>query len=446
MKSALLLSALVLCQAQQFAEEVPEVHPKLAWKSCDRQGSCRSVKGEVTLDANWRWLHLVNSTINCMETNQNWKACHQSADECTERCALDGAAYWDTYGIKTKGDGVSMQYKTIQGFTYTKNSRIFLMESEHKYQMFTLLNNEIAVDVDVNTVECGLNAKLFFVAMEQDGGMARYPTNKAGAKYGTGYCDTFCSMKNKFNGGKANADYWVPDSYDPFGGEGYYGSCCPEFDVLNSNAYSYFMSAKPCRFAEYRVCDKSWCDKESDDTRVYYCDKLGCEYQPYKLGFTDFYGRGKTVDTTKNYTIVTRFEDDQITQFFIQDGKKIEVPYPTTDDLPNKSGISADYCKAKQVLFNEHNRFDPSGGWTMHQQAIRQPMVLTMAITDDYWAHNLYLDSLFPLENEGLPGSLHGPCAVDTSDPEYTSNNFGRATVKWSNIRFGPIGSTTEYS
>lgn len=78
------------------------------------------------------------------------------------------------------------------------------MENEDKYQMFTLLNNEVAVDVDLSSVECGINAALYFVAMEPDGGLARYPTNKAGAKYGTGYCDASCPRSNRFNGGKVS--------------------------------------------------------------------------------------------------------------------------------------------------------------------------------------------------------------------------------------------------
>ena len=60
------------------------------------------------------------------------------------------------------------------------------MNGASKYQMFTLMNNEFTFDVDLSTVECGLNAALYFVAMEEDGGMASYSTNKAGAKYGTG--------------------------------------------------------------------------------------------------------------------------------------------------------------------------------------------------------------------------------------------------------------------
>ena len=57
--------------------------------------------------------------------------------------------------------------------------------SQTKYQTFNLLNNEFTFDVDVSKLPCGLNGALYFVAMEQDGGAASYPSNKAGAKYGS---------------------------------------------------------------------------------------------------------------------------------------------------------------------------------------------------------------------------------------------------------------------
>jgi len=46
------------------------------------------------------------------------------------------------------------------------------------------------MDVDVSNLPCGLNGAVYFSEMEADGGAGKYPTNKAGAKYGTGYCDS----------------------------------------------------------------------------------------------------------------------------------------------------------------------------------------------------------------------------------------------------------------
>lgn len=38
--------------------------------------------------------------------------------------------------------------------------------------------------------------------MDLDGGKAKYPSNTAGAKYGTGYCDSQCPRDLKFIAGK----------------------------------------------------------------------------------------------------------------------------------------------------------------------------------------------------------------------------------------------------
>lgn len=49
---------------------------------------------------------------------------------------------------------------------------------------------------------CGINGALYFVKMDADGGLSKYPTNKAGAPYGTGYCDAQCPRDLKFIAGK----------------------------------------------------------------------------------------------------------------------------------------------------------------------------------------------------------------------------------------------------
>jgi cellulose 1,4-beta-cellobiosidase len=40
------------------------------------------------------------------------------------------------------------------------------------------------------------------VEMDADGGVGRFPNNKAGAKYGTGYCDAQCARDIKFINGE----------------------------------------------------------------------------------------------------------------------------------------------------------------------------------------------------------------------------------------------------
>ena len=99
---------------------------------------------------------------------------------------------------------MTLKFVTKHEYGTNIGSRFYLMNGASKYQMFTLMNNEFTFDVDLSTVDCGLNAALYFVAMDEDGGMKKYSSNKAGAKYGTGYCDAQCARDLKFVGGKVS--------------------------------------------------------------------------------------------------------------------------------------------------------------------------------------------------------------------------------------------------
>jgi cellulose 1,4-beta-cellobiosidase len=77
--------------------------------------------------------------------------------------------------------------------------------STTNYQMFKPNGMEFTFDVDVSGLPCGLNGALYFSEMDADGGMAKFPTNKAGAKYGTGYCDSQCPRDLKFIAGQVSS-------------------------------------------------------------------------------------------------------------------------------------------------------------------------------------------------------------------------------------------------
>jgi len=79
--------------------------------------------------------------------------------------------------------------------------------STTEYQILKLMGQEFTFDVDVSNLPCGLNGALYFSEMDADGGMAKYPTNLAGAKYGTGYCDAQCPQDIKFINGIVTSRY-----------------------------------------------------------------------------------------------------------------------------------------------------------------------------------------------------------------------------------------------
>ncbi|KAJ0273159.1 hypothetical protein Brms1b_012739 [Colletotrichum noveboracense] len=264
MRRVLFLSSLaLLAEAQKVGDLQQEIHPKVSWKQCT-SSTCDTVQGEITIDAEYRWIHVVDDWHSCFE-RQEWQTDYcNSTQSCTELCAVDGA-YYPGYGIVTNGDSLSQQYETPIDFSKSQNSRVFLMEDGgDKYQTFSLLGNELAFD-----------------------------------------------------------------------------------------------------------------------DRLPQCDSDGCDYNPYRLGVTDFYGIGGDVDTSKKFTVVTRFAEDKITKFFIQDGKRIDAPSPALPNFPDVNGLSKDYCRIKTVEFSEPDIFEALGGVARQNDILRRPMVMALSIQDD---------------------------------------------------------------
>ena len=200
-RATLLASLVAAVKGQQVGTSTAEVHPGLTSQHCTAGGACTSASTKIVLDANWRWLHSTSGYTNCY-TGQEWDTSLCPDDTtCAANCALDGADYSGTYGISTSGDALTLKFVTT-GSNKNVGSRVYLMSDDSTYQEFKLLNQEFTFDVDVSNLPCGLNGALYFSEMDADGGMSKYPTNKAGAKYGTGYCDSQCPRDLKFINGQ----------------------------------------------------------------------------------------------------------------------------------------------------------------------------------------------------------------------------------------------------
>ena len=445
MRSSLYASSLLvaLATAQQVGKEQTETHPKMTWKRCTGTGgtSCTTVNGEVVIDANWRWLH-DSSGKNCYDGNK-WTGVCTTATDCASKCMVEGANYQATYGASTSGNALTLKFVTKHEYGTNIGSRFYLMNGASKYQMFTLMDNEFTFDVDLSTVECGINSALYFVAMDEDGGLAKHSGNKAGAKYGTGYCDAQCARDLKFIGGKGNVEGWRSSSNDANAGVGPMGSCCAEIDIWESNAYAFAFTPHACKDNKYHICETSNCGGTySEDRFAGGCDANGCDHNPYRMGNPDFYGKGKTVDTSRKFTVVSQFRPDRLTMFFVQDGNKIEIPNPTWEGMPASPDLTPEFCSAAPRIFGDRDRFEEVGGFAQLNAALRIPMVLVMSIWDDHYSNMLWLDSTYPPEKAGEPGADRGPCSPDSGVPAEVEAEFPNAKVIYSNIRFGPIGST----
>nr|AAW64926.1 cellobiohydrolase [Thermochaetoides thermophila] len=443
------LAALVAgAAAQQACSLTTETHPRLTWKRCTSGGNCSTVNGAVTIDANWRWTHTVSGSTNCYTGNEWDTSICSDGKSCAQTCCVDGADYSSTYGITTSGDSLNLKFVTKHQHGTNVGSRVYLMENDTKYQMFELLGNEFTFDVDVSNLGCGLNGALYFVSMDADGGMSKYSGNKAGAKYGTGYCDAQCPRDLKFINGEANIENWTPSTNDANAGFGRYGSCCSEMDIWDANNMATAFTPHPCTIIGQSRCEGNSCGGTySSERYAGVCDPDGCDFNAYRQGDKTFYGKGMTVDTTKKMTVVTQFHKNsagvlsEIKRFYVQDGKIIANAESKIPGNPGNS-ITQEWCDAQKVAFGDIDDFNRKGGMAQMSKALEGPMVLVMSVWDDHYANMLWLDSTYPIDKAGTPGAERGACPTTSGVPAEIEAQVPNSNVIFSNIRFGPIGST----
>lgn len=197
-KAALVAFALAafVC-GQRAGTYTAEVHPKLPIQKCTSSGGCFTVSAAIVLDSDWRRLYSTTTNANCY-SGTSWDAslCPDPVT-CAQNCALDGVAYSD-YGILTNGNALTLKFMTGSNV----GSRVYLLSDDNHYEIFKPLNQEFSFDVNMAHLPCGINGALYLSQMATDGGMSAYPNNKAGAKYGTGYCDSQCPHDVKFINGE----------------------------------------------------------------------------------------------------------------------------------------------------------------------------------------------------------------------------------------------------
>ncbi|KAF4612635.1 hypothetical protein D9613_011799 [Agrocybe pediades] len=450
-----LLSAILTAfsvKAQLVGTYQTETHPSISWQKCTKGGGCSNVSGSVVLDGNWRWVHSKSGYNNCYTGNTWDKTLCPDNKSCASNCALEGADYSGTYGITTSGNALTLKF--IQQNSNGKNigSRVYLMASDTKYQMFKVLNQEFSFDVDLSKLPCGLNGALYFSAMDEDGGMARFSTNKAGAKYGTGYCDSQCPRDIKFINGEANAEGWQPASNDANAGTGNYGSCCNEMDVWEANSISAAYTPHPCDGTQSTRCSGTACGGSSNRYGSS-CDPDGCDFNSFRMGNTSFYGPGKTVNTNSKFTVVTQFITDsgtasgtlkEIRRLYVQNGKVIQNSKVNIPGMSSSlDSITSDFCTSAKKAFGDTDSFSQHGGLSGISKAMSVGMVLVLSVWDDHTANMLWLDSNYPTDaSPTKPGIARGTCSTSSGVPSDVESSAASAQVVYSNIKFGDIGST----
>ncbi|KAG9229927.1 exo-cellobiohydrolase [Amylocarpus encephaloides] len=446
--------------AQNFASLQVERHPSFSWDSCTSTGGCSSQNGSLVLDQNWRWVHRAKDYTNCFvdgrweaKNYQNESICPDD-DSCTSNCVIDGTDYRNM-GVWPKNDSLTLKYSNRMDYTYSKSNRLYMMDAENQFfELFELLNKEITFEIDVSKMPCGLSANLNFVSMPPDGGSSQFETNQAGAAFGTGYCDASCPRNLRFVNGVANVANWTQIPDDNFGDQsfGLRGSCCPQVDIFNGNSISTSFGLHPCDSQYQHECIGDSCggiDSPISAVDKSSCDMDGCTFNPYRMGSTDFYGRGaKGVDTSKPFKVVTQFVTRDgsnwsplisINRLYIQNGTKIKNPVSKVDGILGDS-ITRDFCTNQKAVFGDSNKFDKFGGLSKITEVLMRGMVMVIGLEDDRRDGMLWLDGKL---GEGK-GAARGGCPSPAVPIMELIENEGRlASMTISKIRIGLIGSTT---
>ncbi|OBZ73447.1 Exoglucanase 1 [Grifola frondosa] len=445
--SLLAFSLLAIAYGQQVGTQQAENHPQLTTQQCTAGGSCQTLSTSVVLDANWRWLHTTSGYTNCY-TGNTWDAtlCPDPVT-CAQNCALDGADYAGTYGITSSGSALTLKFVTGANV----GSRVYLMASDSSYQMLKLKNQEFTFDVDMSNLPCGLNGALYLTEMDADGGTSKYPNNKAGAKYGTGYCDSQCPHDIKFINGEANILGWEGSSNDPNSGTGQYGTCCNEMDIWEANSMAAAYTPHVCTVQGQTRCSGTDCG-DGDQRYDGVCDKDGCDFNSWRMGNQTFLGPGLLVDTKSKFTVVTQFVTSdnttsgtlsEIRRLYVQNGKVIQNSAVNIPGIPAGNSVTDAFCNAQKTAFGDTNSFESRGGLKAMDTALQQGMVLALSVWDDYAADMLWLDSDYPTnKSASTPGVSRGPCATISGVPADVESQSPGASVIFSNIKFGDIGST----
>lgn len=469
-----LMCLLCLSTAQQAGLHNPEVHPPITFATCTRVGGCTSVETTLTMDAQWRWLHDArrNQYSNCIHgVPPKWdRSICRDARKCAASCALEGLdtnAYKNTYGVSTVPGGIRLKFKNGESV----GSRLYMMEDADTYKVFKLLNREFTFDVDVSTLECGLNGAVYFVEMQADGGMGS-GNNAAGARYGTGYCDAQCPHDLKFISGEANLHDWQETNTGP---QGHYGSCCAEMDIWEANFAATAFTTHACDSAGPLRCEgnttMNTCGDTPEDCKCCgqeecpccgrykgVCDKDGCDYNSFRLGDEHFYGKGPNfaVDTSKPVTVVTQFLTSdgtdtgdlvEIRRLYVQDGKVIKNSQIANLEGFKGDSITDEMCVAQKKAFDNIDDFTKKGGLKAMGRSLRRGMVLVLSLWDDELTNMHWLDSATPLDQPvryplTKPGVRRGPCSTGSGKPHELRTMHPDAQVTYSNIKVGDIDST----
>ena len=105
--------------------------------------------------------------------------------------------------------------------------------------------------------------------------------------------------------------------------------------------------------------------------------------------------------------------------------------------------VNQPMCDEQKKIFGDPDDHTEKGGMKAMGESMDRGHVLVMSLWDDHDVNMLWLDSDFPVgASPSDPGVSRGSCSRDSGKPSDMESNHGDATVKYFNIKIGPLGST----
>ncbi|KAM7185780.1 putative endo-beta-1,4-glucanase celB [Naviculisporaceae sp. PSN 640] len=426
---SLLLINFPLTATQGIGTTIPEVHPTLLTQTCTVTGGCTTKSTKLVTDALAHPIHSsTDPSKSCLPLDAT--LCPDQVT-CAQNCVIDGIQSYDSIGVFTSGNALTLRQYLLDGTQYKRVSpRVYLLNDDDKnYEALRLLNSELSFDVEISSLVCGMNGALYLSEVDMSG--SRHPElNPAGAQYGTGYCDAQCFTNPPFINGLANLNSS--------------GSCCNEMDIWEANSRATAYTPHTCSGVGNFLCAG-----EEYNSSVGVCDKPGCSINTYGLGAKEFYGRGgKVVDSTNPFTVVTQFltADNtgtgdlvEIRRLYVQDGKVIANTAETTNEavkgIPGgyNGGLTQEYCAAR----NPNSDFTRLGGLKGMGKSLARGMVLIFSIWNSDGDFMTWLDG----ETTG-----NGPCNATEGDPAFKPAGLGGPNHSTASVPSGADGEAVTQS
>ncbi|KAK4643785.1 hypothetical protein QC761_405140 [Podospora bellae-mahoneyi] len=435
----LLLYSPASAHAQQIGTLTPELHPRFPTQQCTSSGICTTKRTSLVTDALSRHFHSISDpSVSCASADflSNPSLCDpDDPASCAANCALEGIEYGGI-GVSAVGSAVTLRQYLFDGAEYRAVSpRVYLLaEDGENYEALTLLGQELAVDVDVSGLPCGMNSAVYLSEMDLSG--SRSESNPAGAGYGTGYCDAQCFRTAPWINGLVSLRACGFVIKKPNLNSS--GACCNEMDIWEANSRANSFTPHTCSSPGSFLCSsEAECGKGAPGV----CDKDGCGLNTFNLGSPSFYGLGLDIDSSNPFTIVTQFltndagELSEIKRLYIQNGQVTSNTAETTDSrfegISYEGSITEDFCAAKNS--SDYLRL---GGMKGMGEALARGMVLVFSLWNSEGDFMSWLD--------GLPSN--GPCNATEGDPALIRAQVPDVSVTFSNVRWGEIGSTFSMS